>query len=115
VIEARRREGWCAETIEAYLKTQSIQVSHGSIYTILKTNGLITKPYKSRKQRTFIRQLAFLQAALAYDFLSLCHPPRETGDPSLLTAFSMPWSRGIHRFRRQILGWEELEFLLGLR
>jgi transposase len=55
VVEVRQREGWCAEAIEAYLKTQGVQVSHGSIYTILKQNGLIMKPYKPRKQRTFIR------------------------------------------------------------
>jgi len=55
VIEVRRREGWCSEAIEAYLKAQGVQVSHGSIYTILKTNGFITKPYRPRRQRTFIR------------------------------------------------------------
>jgi transposase InsO family protein len=55
VIEVRMREGWCSEAIEAYLKREGVQVSHGSIYMILKRNGLITKPYKPRKQRTYIR------------------------------------------------------------
>jgi len=55
VIEVRQREGWCSEAIEAYLKAQGIQVSHGSIYTLLRRNGLITKPYRPRRKRTFIR------------------------------------------------------------
>ena len=55
VIEVRQREGWCSETIAAYLKRQNIQVSSGSVHSILKQNQLITKPYKPRKQRTYIR------------------------------------------------------------
>jgi len=34
---------------------RGIQVSHGSIYTILKQNRLIMKPYKPRRQRTHKR------------------------------------------------------------
>jgi len=55
VLQTRKTHGWCGEAIEAYLKTQGVQVSHGSIYTILKTNGLIMKPYKPRRQRSFKR------------------------------------------------------------
>jgi transposase InsO family protein len=55
VLEVRRREGWCSEAIEAYLKAQGIQISHGSIHTILKQNQLITKSYKLRRRRTFTR------------------------------------------------------------
>jgi transposase len=56
VIEVRRREGWCHEAIAAYLNQhEGIKVSSGSAYMILKRNSLITKPYKPRKQRTFIR------------------------------------------------------------
>jgi transposase InsO family protein len=55
ILEVRQEHGWCAEAIEAYLRTQGIQASHGSIYTILKMNDLITRPYKPRRQRTFIR------------------------------------------------------------
>ena len=55
VLQTRRMHGWCAEAIEAHLRSQSVQVSHRSIYLILKRNGMITKTYKPRKQRTFIR------------------------------------------------------------
>ena len=55
VIQVRRREGWCSETIAAYLKRQEIQVSSGSVHSILKQNQLITKPYKPHRQRTYIR------------------------------------------------------------
>jgi transposase InsO family protein len=56
VLEIRQREGWCHEAIAAYLKQrENIKVSSGSAYLILKRNGLITKTYKPRKQRTFIR------------------------------------------------------------
>lgn len=54
VMEVRRLEDWCSEAIEAYLKAQGVQISHGSIYTIPKTNGLVTGPYKPRRQRAFI-------------------------------------------------------------
>jgi hypothetical protein len=40
---------------EAHLRSQGIQVSHRSIYLILKCNNLITKSYKPRKQRSYIR------------------------------------------------------------
>ena len=55
VIEIRRREGWCSETIEAYLKRQGIQVSHRSITTIIRKHGLPIRSYSPRKQRTYIR------------------------------------------------------------
>jgi transposase InsO family protein len=55
VLEVRRREGWCSEAIEAYLKAQGVQINHGSIHTILKQNQLITKPYTPRRKRTFTR------------------------------------------------------------
>jgi len=56
VLEIRQQEGWCHEAIVAYLsQREHIKVSSGSAYQILKHNGLITKPYKPRKQRTFIR------------------------------------------------------------
>jgi transposase InsO family protein len=55
VIQVRQQEGWCHEAIAAYLTQRRVKVSSGSAYTILKTNGLITKPYKPRRQRTFIR------------------------------------------------------------
>jgi transposase InsO family protein len=55
VLEVRRTHGWCSEAIEAYLKSHGIQVSHGSIYTILKTNQMINEPYKPRRQRTYKR------------------------------------------------------------
>jgi len=55
VLEVRRREGWCSETIAAYLQRQKVQVSSGSVHSILKQNQLITKPYKPRRQRTYIR------------------------------------------------------------
>jgi len=56
VIQIRQQEGWCHEAIAAYLRQQEdTKVSSGSTYLILKRNNLITKPYRSRKQRTFIR------------------------------------------------------------
>jgi len=56
VVEIRQREGWCHEAIAAYLcQQEGIKVSSGSAYLILKRNGLITKTYKPRRQRTFIR------------------------------------------------------------
>jgi transposase InsO family protein len=55
VLEVRRREGWCSETIAAYLKRQKIQVSSGSVHSILKQNQLMTQPYKPCRQRTYIR------------------------------------------------------------
>ena len=54
VIELRQREGWCSETIAAYLQRQKVQVSSGSVHSILKQNQLITRPYKPRRQRTYI-------------------------------------------------------------
>jgi len=53
VLEVRRTHGWCSEAIEAHLKAHGIQVSHGSIHTILKANQMINKPYKPRRQRTY--------------------------------------------------------------
>jgi len=55
VIQLRQQEGWCHEAIAAYLRQEGVKVSCGSAYTILKRNGLITKPYKPRKRRTFTR------------------------------------------------------------
>jgi transposase InsO family protein len=56
VVKIRQREGWCHEAIAAYLNQQeNIKVSSGSVYHILKRNNLITKTYKPRRQRTFIR------------------------------------------------------------
>ena len=55
VLRVRRIHGWCAEAIEAHLRSQGVQVSHRSIYLILKRNNLITKSYKPRKQRSYIR------------------------------------------------------------
>jgi len=55
VIEIRQREGWCSETIEAYLKRQGIQVSHRSITTIIRKHSLPIRSYSPRKQRTYIR------------------------------------------------------------
>lgn len=55
VLEVRRTHGWCSEAIEAHLKSHGVQVSHGSIYTILKTHQLITEPYRPRRQRSFKR------------------------------------------------------------
>jgi transposase InsO family protein len=56
IVEIRQQEGWCHEAITAYLNQQEgIKVSSGSAYTTLKRNGLITKSYKPRKRRTFIR------------------------------------------------------------
>lgn len=54
VLSVRREHGWCAEMIEAYLKSKNINVSHATIYKALKVNGLIN-PHKPRKQQTFIR------------------------------------------------------------
>lgn len=56
VVQIRQQEGWCHEAIAAYLnQKENIKVSSGSVYLILKRNGLITKPYKPRRQRTYIR------------------------------------------------------------
>jgi transposase InsO family protein len=55
VIEIRQKEGWCSETIEAYLKRQGTQVSHRSITTIIRKHGLPFRSYSPRKQRTYIR------------------------------------------------------------
>jgi transposase InsO family protein len=55
VLEVRQREGWCSEAIEAYLKAHGVQVSHGSIHTIVKQNHLPMRTYAPRKQRTCIR------------------------------------------------------------
>jgi len=55
VIEVRQREGWCSETIEAYLKRRGIQVSHRSITTIIRKHNLPIRSYKPRRQRTYIR------------------------------------------------------------
>jgi len=55
VLETRRTHGWCSEAIEAHLRSEGIQVSHGSVYKILKENGLIMKPYTPRRQRSFRR------------------------------------------------------------
>jgi transposase InsO family protein len=56
IIQVRQKEGWCHEAIAAHLnQRESIKVSSGSVYTILKRNGLITKSYKPRRRRTFIR------------------------------------------------------------
>jgi hypothetical protein len=55
VVYVRKQEGWCHEAIAAYLNQENINVSSGSAYHILKRNGLITKPYKPRRQRTYIR------------------------------------------------------------
>jgi len=55
VLEVRQREGWCSEAIEAYLKAHGVQVSHGSIHTIIKQNHLPMRTYAPRKQRTYIR------------------------------------------------------------
>jgi len=55
VIEVRQREGWCSEAIEAYLKAHGVQVSHGSIHTIIKQNHLPMRTYAPRRQRTYTR------------------------------------------------------------
>ena len=55
VLEVRRTHGWCSEAIEAYLKAHGIQVSHGSIHTILKQNHLPMRTYAPRRQRTYTR------------------------------------------------------------
>jgi transposase InsO family protein len=55
-LSIRQQEGWCHEAIAAYLnQTENINISSGSAYQILKHNHLITKPYKPRKRRTYIR------------------------------------------------------------
>jgi len=56
IVEIRQREGWCHEAIAAYLnQREGIKVSSGSTYRILKRYDLITRTYKPRKQRTYIR------------------------------------------------------------
>lgn len=55
VIEVRQREGWCSEAIEAYLKAHGVQVSYGSIHTIIKQNHLPMHTYTPRRQRTYAR------------------------------------------------------------
>lgn len=56
VIQIRQQEGWCHEAIAAYLnQRENVNISSGSAYHILKRNHLITKPYKPRKRRTYIR------------------------------------------------------------
>jgi len=56
IIEVRLREGWCGEAITAYLNQQeNIKVSSGSVYKVLKESSLITRTYKPRRQRTYIR------------------------------------------------------------
>jgi len=55
VVEVRQREGWCSEAIEAYLKARGVQVSHGSIHTIIKQNHLPMHTYTPRIQRTYTR------------------------------------------------------------
>ena len=56
IVEIRQREGWCHEAIAAYLnQREGIKVSSGSTYRILKRYDLITRSYKPRKQRTYIR------------------------------------------------------------
>ena len=55
VVEVRRREGWCSEAIEAYLKARGVQVSHGSIHMIIKENHLPMHTYAPRRQRTYTR------------------------------------------------------------
>jgi len=55
-MEVRLREGWCGEAVAAYLHQQeNIKVSSGSVYKVLKENNLITRTYKPRRQRTYIR------------------------------------------------------------
>jgi len=56
IVEVREREGWCHEAITAYLnQRENLKVSSGSTYKILKHYNLITKTYKPRRQRTYIR------------------------------------------------------------
>jgi transposase InsO family protein len=55
IIEVTQRERWCSEAIEAYLKAHGVQVSHGSIHTIIKQNHLPMRTYAPRRQRTYIR------------------------------------------------------------
>jgi len=56
IIQVRLREGWCGEAIAAYLNQQErIKVSSGSVYKIIKECNLITRTYKPRRQRSYIR------------------------------------------------------------
>jgi transposase InsO family protein len=56
IIQVRLREGWCGEAITAYLnQRENIKVSSSSVYKVIKENNLITRTYKPRKQRTYIR------------------------------------------------------------
>jgi len=55
VIELRQTHGWCGEAIASHLQRSGVQVCNGSVYKILKKNGLTVRTYAPRRQRTYIR------------------------------------------------------------
>ncbi len=55
VIQLRQQYTWCGEAISAHLKRVGVEVSNGSVYTILHSHALPVKAYAPRRKRTYIR------------------------------------------------------------
>jgi len=55
VIQLRQQHGWCGQAISAHLRRGGVEVSNGSIYTILHNHTLPVKAYAPRRRRTYIR------------------------------------------------------------
>jgi len=56
IIQVRLRGRWCGEAIASCLNQQeTIEASSGSVYKVLKESNLITRTYKPRRQRTYVR------------------------------------------------------------
>jgi transposase len=55
VIQLRQQHGWCGQAISAHLIGEGVEVSNGSIYTILHDQTLPIKAYAPRRRKTYIR------------------------------------------------------------
>ena len=55
VIQLRQQHGWCGQAISAHLKRQRVEVSNGSVYTILHNHAFPVKEYAPRRRKTYIR------------------------------------------------------------
>jgi len=55
IINMRRETNANEYAIQSRLKAQGINISHATIYNVLKRNGLVNGLSKKRKQRTYIR------------------------------------------------------------
>jgi transposase len=55
VIQLRQQHGWCGQAISAHLKQQRVEVSNGSVYTILHNHAFPVKEYAPRRRKTYIR------------------------------------------------------------